>query len=177
MSEIITPTPSGLVRGYTPGVFDVFHVGHLNVINSSRPHCDHLIVGCVSDQVVTAVKGRPPVIPLDERMEIVAAIRGVDEVVVDQHADKFDSWRELHFDVIFKGDDWRGTPKGDKLERDLATVGARVHYFPYTRHTSSTLLRAAIGSLTTETILEAHHHPEGEVAQAAALAPAPGGPL
>lgn len=165
MSEIITPSTSpiaGAVRGYTPGVFDVFHVGHLNVINSSRPHCDHLIVGVVSDEVVTAVKGRPPVIPLDDRMEIVAAIRGVDEVVVDEHADKFDSWRELHFDVIFKGDDWRGTPKGDKLEADLATVGSRVHYFPYTRHTSSTLLRAAIGSLSTETILEAHHQPTGE---------------
>ncbi|GAA1155830.1 hypothetical protein GCM10009583_27460 [Ornithinicoccus hortensis] len=93
-----------------------------------------------------AIKGRPPVIPLSERMEVVAAIRGVDRVVVDVHSDKFDSWRELRFDVIFKGDDWRGTTKGSKLEGDLATVGAWVHYFPYTVHTSSTLLRRTLHS-------------------------------
>lgn len=136
------------VRGYVPGVFDMFHVGHLNVINSARPHCDHLIVGVVTDEVVTRVKGRPPIVPLRERMEVVAAIRGVDQVVVDSHGDKFDSWQELRFDVIFKGDDWAHTAKGAKLEQDLAAVGARVHYFPYTRHTSSTLLRQALDRAT-----------------------------
>lgn len=132
------------VVGYVPGVFDMFHVGHLNIINSARPHCSELVVGVVSDEVVTEVKGRRPVVPLEERMEVVAAIRGVDRVVVDVQADKFDTWHELRYDVIFKGDDWARTPKGRKLERDLATVGARVHYFPYTRHTSSTVLRRAL---------------------------------
>lgn len=132
------------LRGYVPGAFDMFHVGHLNVINSARPHCTELVVGVVTDEVLRRAKGRPPVVPLEERLEVVAAIRGVDLVVVDEHIDKFDSWRDLRFDVIFKGDDWAGTPKGEKLERDLATVGARVHYFPYTRHTSSTLLRSAL---------------------------------
>lgn len=141
------------MRGYVPGVFDMFHVGHLNVIDSARPHCDQLVVGVVTDEVVTQVKGRPPVIPLFERMEVVAAIRGVDAVVVDSHTDKFDSWKEFQFDVIFKGDDWAGTEKGKKLERDLAMVGAHVHYFPYTRHTSSTLLRQALDVVRTNTTL------------------------
>ena len=139
------------VRGYVPGVFDMFHVGHLNIVRQARTHCDSLIVGVVADDVVTRIKGRPPVVPLDERIEIVAALRDVDEVVVDEHADKFDAWRELHYDVIFKGDDWRGTPKGLKLEHDLAAVGARLVYFPYTRHTSSTILRAALDGMVDPT--------------------------
>lgn len=140
-----------LVRGYVPGVFDMFHVGHLNIVRASRARCDHLIVGVVSDEVVERVKGRPPIVPLDERMEILSELRLVDEVVVDEHADKFDAWQALRFDVIFKGDDWRGTPKGDKLERDLAAVGSRIVYFPYTRHTSSTLLRKTIETMIEPT--------------------------
>jgi glycerol-3-phosphate cytidylyltransferase len=146
------PRLSGGGRGYVPGVFDMFHVGHLNVISAARPHCDHLIVGVVTDEVVTAVKGRPPVIPLGERMEIVAALRDVDEVVVDVHRDKFDSWQDVRFDVVFRGDDWAGTQRGRKLEADLATVHARVHYFPYTRHTSSSLLRDVLGVLSNELV-------------------------
>ena len=93
-------------RGYVPGVFDMFHVGHLNIVRAARARCQHLTVGVVADEVVTRVKGHPPVVPLAERMEIVAAIQGVDRVVVDVHADKFDAWRELRFDVLFKGDDF-----------------------------------------------------------------------
>jgi glycerol-3-phosphate cytidylyltransferase len=146
------------IRGYVPGVYDMFHVGHLNVIRAARPYCDHLIVGVVTDEVVEAVKGKPPVVPLRERMEIVGALRDVDEVVVDVHRDKFDSWKDLRYDVIFKGDDWRDSPKGAKLEADLAPVGSRVHYFPYTRHTSSTLLREVLGTLSEEvTLLVADH--------------------
>lgn len=139
-------------RGYVPGVFDMFHVGHLNLITSARPFCEHLIVGVVTDEVVEAVKGRPPVVPLRERMEIVAALRDVDEVVIDVHSDKFESWKDLRYDVIFKGDDWKGTPRGIKLEADLARVGARVRYFPYTRHTSSTLLRDVLGTMSDELV-------------------------
>lgn len=142
---------SAPIRGYVPGVFDMFHVGHLNIVRAARRECDFLIVGVVSDEVVERVKGRPPIVPLGERMEIVAALRDVDEVVVDSYADKFDSWKHLRYDVIFKGDDWRGTPKGQKLERDLAQVGAAVHYFPYTRHTSSTTLRQALDDLVRPT--------------------------
>jgi glycerol-3-phosphate cytidylyltransferase len=141
-----------LLRGYVPGVFDMFHVGHLNLISSARPFCDHLIVGVVTDEVVEAVKGKSPVIPLRERMEIVGALRDVDEVVIDVHSDKFQSWQDLRYDVIFKGDDWKDTPRGMKLEADLDAVGARVHYFPYTRHTSSTMLRDVLGVLSDEVV-------------------------
>lgn len=150
VSRLDSPTGRTSRRGYVPGAFDMFHVGHLNVINKARAECDELIVGVVTDEVLERVKGRPPVVPLGERMEVVAAIRGVDQVVVDTHSDKFDSWQELRFDVIFKGDDWAGTAKGSKLERDLAQVGASVHYFPYTKHTSSTLLRRALTAAVTQ---------------------------
>lgn len=141
-----------MTKGYVSGVFDMFHIGHLNIILQARLRCDHLTVGVVSDEVVLKVKRKTPVIPLDERMAIVEHLAAVDTVVVDNHADKFDSWQELHYDVIFKGDDWKDTPKGDKLEADLRTVGARVEYFPYTRHTSSTLLREVLSNLAATPI-------------------------
>lgn len=132
------------VRGYVSGVFDMFHVGHLNIIQGARRQCDHLIAGVVTDDVVVTVKGMPPIVPLEERMAIIAALRGVDEVVIDRHIDKFETWRELRYHVIFKGDDWKETSKGRALETELASVGARVEYLPYTSHTSSTKLRALL---------------------------------
>lgn len=122
----------------------MFHIGHLNILKNARPHCDVLVVGVVTDEALEAMKGRPPIIPLEERMAIVEAVSLVDAVVVDTSADKLQVWERVHFDVLFKGDDWKGTPKGRRLERDLANVGARVHYFPYTASTSSTKLREAL---------------------------------
>lgn len=134
------------VVGYVPGVWDMFHVGHLNILTRARPHCDRLVVGAVTDEVVRSAKSHPPVVPLAERMAVVAAMRLVDEVVVDVSSDKTVMWDRLGFDLIFKGDDWRGTPKGDRLERDMAARGVRVVYFPYTPHTSSSMLRALIAT-------------------------------
>ena len=130
--------------GYAPGVYDLFHVGHLNVLLRSAERCDYLVAGVVSDEMAHRAKGRLPVIPIDERVEIVRNIRCVDEAVVESVPEKLDSWRARQFDVIFKGDDWKGTAKGDKLERDFASVGVDVVYLPYTVHTSSTLLRRAL---------------------------------
>jgi len=130
--------------GYVPGVFDMFHVGHLNILRNARLACDHLIAGVVSDERATDVKGRLPIVPVAERLEIVRALRFVDEAVVEDVPEKLLMWERLHFDVIIKGDDWRGTPKGDKLERDFASVGVEVVYLPYTVHTSSTLLRQVL---------------------------------
>lgn len=128
--------------GYVPGVYDMFHIGHLNILRKAREDCDHLIVGAVTDDVVERTKGRRPVVPLTERMEILGSIGIVDHVVADDcGSDKLPMWERLHFDVLFKGDDWRGTPKGDQLEASMQVVGARVVYFPYTHTTSSTLLR------------------------------------
>ena len=133
------------VMGYVPGVYDMFHVGHLNILRRAREGCDELVVGAVTDEVVERTKGKLPVVPLAERMEILSSLSIVDRVVADDcTSDKLPMWERLGFDVLFKGDDWKGTPKGDQLEASMAAVGARVVYFPYTRGTSSTLLRQLI---------------------------------
>jgi glycerol-3-phosphate cytidylyltransferase len=135
------------IVGYAPGAYDLFHIGHLNILKNAAANCDHLIVGVVSDEMLLRSKGRAPVIPLAERMEIVSHLRFVDQVHAEVVPDKLETWQELRFDVIFKGDDWRGTPKGERLERDFSAVGVQVIYFPYTVHTSSTLLTRALASL------------------------------
>jgi glycerol-3-phosphate cytidylyltransferase len=133
--------------GYVPGVFDMFHIGHLNVLRNARLHCDHLIAGVVSDEMAERAKGKLPVVPLVERLEIVRSIRYVDEVAAETVPDKIQMWELLRFDVLIKGDDWRGTPKGDALEKAMASVGVEVAYLPYTAHTSSTLLRRVLEDL------------------------------
>jgi len=135
-----------IVVGYVPGVFDMFHVGHLNILRNARLVCDRLIAGVVSDERAEAAKGKRPVVPAGERLEIVRSVRYVDEAVLEDVPDKLAMWERLCFDVMIKGDDWRGTPKGDKLEQDMATVGVRVVYLPYTVHTSSTILRQVLHS-------------------------------
>jgi glycerol-3-phosphate cytidylyltransferase len=132
------------VVGYAPGAYDMFHIGHLSILRRASRECDRLIAGVVSDEVVFKVKGKRPIVPFEERLEIVRSIRYVDDAVPDLHTDKFEAWRHLGFDVLFKGDDWRGTERGRRLEAALAEVGARVVYFPYTIHTSSTALRKLI---------------------------------
>ena len=133
--------------GYAPGVYDLFHIGHLNVLRHAKASCDYLIAGVVSDEMASLAKGKLPVVPLAERLEIVRGIRYVDQAEAEVVPDKLDTWEKLRFDVIFKGDDWRGTPKGDKLERDFATVGVEVAYFPYTVATSSTKLRQVLDTI------------------------------
>ena len=132
------------VVGYVPGAWDMFHVGHLNILLRAREHCDRLVVGAVTDEALYAAKAKYPVIPLTERLEVVAALDIVDEVTTDFSSNKLQVWERIGFDVLFKGDDWRGTAKGNRLEADMASVGVRVHYFPYTVHTSSTLLRVLL---------------------------------
>lgn len=127
--------------GYVSGVFDMFHIGHLNVIQRARECCDLLVVGVLTDAEAIVSKGRPPVIPEDERLAIVRALGMVDEAMLDPSLDKSVAWGIRNFDVLYKGDDWRGTDRGRRLEEQLAAVGARVEYFPYTVHTSSTQLR------------------------------------
>lgn len=130
--------------GYAPGVFDLFHVGHLNILRRARDHCDRLVAGVCSDELVVRLKGRPPVVPLAERLQIVRSVRHVDDVHVATVNDKIEIWKEVGFDVIFKGDDWLGTDVWTTLETEFARVGVKVVYFPYTVHTSSTLLRDAL---------------------------------
>jgi glycerol-3-phosphate cytidylyltransferase len=140
---------SGIIRvGYAPGVYDLFHIGHLNILRMARQRCDFLIAGVVSDEMALAAKGRPPVIPLAERLEIVEHITFVDAVHAETVPDKLETWRGLGFTTFFKGDDWRGTPKGIELERRFGDVGVSVVYLPYTVQTSSTMLRSALEGRT-----------------------------
>lgn len=136
--------------GYAPGAYDMFHVGHLNILRLAKQHCDYLIAGVVSDEMCELTKGRRPVVPLAERMEIVRHISFVDEVFAEVVPEKLETWKTVQFDVLFKGDDWRGTAKGEKLERDFAAVGVEIVYFPYTVQTSSTLLRRVLNERVAE---------------------------
>ncbi len=139
------------VVGYVPGGFDMFHVGHLNILKESRSRCDRLIVGVASDEALFQMKGRLPVIPHQERMEIIASVGFVDDVVTDVSQDKRIAWRHHPFDILFKGDDWKDTPKGARLEAEMAEVGARVEYLPYTPWTSSTMLREFLKAYVKDT--------------------------
>jgi glycerol-3-phosphate cytidylyltransferase len=134
--------------GYAAGAFDLFHVGHLNILKHAKAECDYLIAGVVSDEMVLLTKGIIPFIPLAERLAIVSHIDQVDEARAEVVPDKLDTWREVGFNVFFKGDDWRGTEKGMKLEREFAAVGVEVVYFPYTMHTSSRQLRRALDAVS-----------------------------
>lgn len=127
--------------GYAPGAYDLFHIGHLNLLRQAKEHCDFLIAGVVADDVLTKHKGVTPTIPLKERLEIVRNVRFVDAAVPALTNDKVEIWNELHFNVLFKGDDWQGTEKGVKLERDFAVLGVEVVYFKYSAATSSSALR------------------------------------
>ena len=134
---------SGVI-GYAPGAYDLFHVGHLTVLQRAREHCYVLVAGVVADEICELTKGVRPFVPLQERLEIVGSIGIVDVVCAETTADKLDAWQDVRFHRIFKGDDWRGTPKGLALEERLGAVGVEVVYFPYTMHTSSTMLRRAV---------------------------------
>jgi glycerol-3-phosphate cytidylyltransferase len=136
--------------GYAAGAFDLFHIGHLNLLKHARSACDFLIAGVVSDEMLESAKGRPPVVPLAERLEIVRHISFVDRVHAETLPDKLDTWEVLRFDVFIKGDDWRGTDQARRLEQRFAEVGVEVVYFPYTLNTSSTLLRRALEALASE---------------------------
>lgn len=130
--------------GYTTGVFDMFHVGHLRILEQARGRCDRLIVGVTTDELSLSVKGKPPIIDFQERVDIVGALRCVDLAIPQTTMDKFSAWDQLRFDRMFVGDDWQGTDKWNVLERDFASRGVEIIYFAYTRHTSSTMLRSAL---------------------------------
>ena len=141
--------PATFAVGYASGVFDLFHVGHLTLLRGARGRCRRLVVGVASDEYVERLKGRPAVVPCAERVEIVSALGIVDDVVVDGHLDKRVVWRRERFDAIFKGDDWRATERGARLERDMQELGVAVVYLPYTSHTSTTALRQRLAGLET----------------------------
>ena len=127
--------------GYTTGVFDLFHIGHLNILKRARLECDHLIVGITTDELSESAKNKKPFIPFQERMDLVEAVKYVDEVVPQTSYDKMEAWNNLKFDKMFVGDDWKGTDQWIKIEKEFSQFGVEIIYFPYTTHTSSTILR------------------------------------
>jgi glycerol-3-phosphate cytidylyltransferase len=127
--------------GYTTGVFDMFHVGHLNILRQAKELCDYLVVGVSTDELVMEYKNKQPVIPHNERIAIVQGIKYVDEVVNQTNRDKFSAWEKLNFNIMFVGDDWKGKPLFNEVEKKFNQVGVEIVYFPYTKGISSTLLR------------------------------------
>ena len=135
-----------LIIGYTSGVFDLFHVGHLNILNQAKSLCDKLIVAVSTDELVM-YKFKKAVIPFEERIEIVNSIKCVDVTVPQLSMDKVDAWKRYKFDVLIVGDDWDQTEKWEKIELDLEKRGARVIYIPYTKRTSSTMINSVLNDL------------------------------
>ena len=126
------------VIGYTTGVFDMFHIGHLHLLKKAKNHCDYLIVGVSSDELVEKYKGKKPIIPFEHRIEIVSALSCIDEVLVQSHRDKIKAYHDIGFDIMFVGDDWKGSELFDSIEKELSEYGASVVYFEYTKEVSST---------------------------------------
>ena len=123
--------------GYTTGVFDMFHVGHLNILKKAKEQCEYLIVGVSTDELVQKSKNKNPIIPFDERVEIIKSIKYVDEVVPQINKHKMEAYERYKFDVMFVGDDWKGTESFNKWEDELKKKGSTIIYFPYTKGTSS----------------------------------------
>lgn len=138
------------VVGYTTGVFDMFHVGHLNIIEKAKEYCDYLVVGVSTDDLVKSYKGKAPVIPYVDRKRIVESVKWVDRVIPQVDRDKLKAYDEIKYDVMFVGDDWRGDSLFAKLEQELAARGAKIVYFPYTQSVSSTILSAVIQKIYDE---------------------------
>lgn len=135
-----------MVIGYTTGVFDLFHIGHLNMLKNAKSLCDKLIVGVTSDELVS-YKGKKAVIPFEERIEIVRSIKCVDAAIPQMDMNKMDAWNKLKFDIMFVGDDWFNTPKWREFDKIFAQQGVKIIYFPYTKGTSSTLINKTLEEL------------------------------
>lgn len=126
--------------GYTTGVFDLFHIGHLNILKNAKQQCDYLIVGVSTDELVEEYKGKTPIIPFEERIAIVESIKYVDKVVPQISMDKFKAWEDLGFNALFHGSDWKGSDMYNDIIKRFNSVGVDVVFLPHTDGISSTRL-------------------------------------
>lgn len=133
-----------MIIGYTTGVFDMFHIGHLNILRRAKEQCDYLIVGVSTDELVLREKNKNTIIPFEDRCAIVEAIRYVDQVVPQEDKNKFAAWQRLHFNKMFVGSDWKGTPQWQVYEEQLSPYGVEIIYLSHTDGISSSLLRKMI---------------------------------
>lgn len=135
---------SSRVIGYTSGVFDLFHIGHLNLLRNAKSLCDKLVVGVTTDELLWVYKKKRAVVPFNERIELVRNIKCVDVVIPQNDMNKFEYWKKLKFDVMFVGDDWYDTEKWKDFEKQFDNVGVKIIYFPYTKGTSSTMINSIL---------------------------------
>ena len=133
-----------MIIGYTTGVYDMFHIGHLNILRRAKENCDYLIVGVSTDELVQKDKNKIPIIPFENRCAIVGAIKYVDQVVPQENKNKFEAWEKYHFHKMFVGSDWQGTPQWIGYEKQFREIGVEIVYFPHTDGISSTILRELI---------------------------------
>ena len=133
-----------MIIGYTTGVYDMFHIGHLNILRRAKEQCDYLIVGVSTDQLVEKDKNKTPIIPFENRCAIVEAIKYVDQVVPQEDKNKLGAWEKLHFNKMFVGSDWQGTPQWQQFEEQFRPLGVEIVYLPHTDGISSTMLRDII---------------------------------
>ena len=138
------------IIGYTTGVYDMFHIGHLNIIQKAKEQCDYLIVGVSTDELVRKEKNKTPVIPYEERAAIVRAIKYVDEVVPQVNKNKMEAWEKYHFSKMFVGSDWEGTPQWVEFEKEFRPKGVEIIYLPHTDGISSTKLTGVIKGILDE---------------------------
>lgn len=127
--------------GYTTGVFDLFHIGHLNILRRAKEQCDYLIVGVTTDELCLKRKNKLPIICEKDRIAIVEAIKYVDKVVRQTDMNKITAVKEYSADVVFVGSDWKGTESWNQYEKEFAAVGCTVVYLDHTDGISSTILR------------------------------------
>jgi len=135
-----------MIIGYTSGVYDLFHVGHVNILRNAKAMCDKLVVGVTVDELVM-YKGKNAVIPFHERIEVVRSCKYVDVAIPQKNMDKVAAAKKNHASYLFVGDDWYATDKWKDHEKKLAEVGCKVVYFPYTQGTSSTLINSTLNDL------------------------------
>ncbi len=133
-----------MIIGYTTGVYDMFHIGHLNILRRAKEQCDYLIVGVSTDELVQHDKNKTPIIPFEERCKIVEAIKYVDKVVPQENKDKFGAWEKYHFDKMFVGSDWQGTEVWKRFEEQFSAVDVEIVYLSHTDGISSSILREKI---------------------------------
>ena len=129
-----------MVIGYTTGVYDMFHIGHLNILKRAKAECDFLIVGVSTDELVEKEKNKKPIIAFQERVEIIKELRCVDMVVPQCSKNKMQAWEEYHFNKMFVGSDWQGTPQWQQYEKEFLPLGVKIVYLPHTDGISSTIL-------------------------------------
>ena len=132
--------------GYTTGVYDMFHIGHLNILKKAKQQCDYLVVGVTTDELCEKRKNKTPIICEDDRIEIVRSIRYVDKVIPQEDMDKLSVVKEYNIDVVFVGSDWKGTPTWEEYEKEFSEVGCDVVYLDYTDGISSTVLRERLNN-------------------------------